>query len=276
MSPTIRTILGASLFSAVALAQKVRETTDSCGSYTVDGMKGAFADAVTIDFSNASGDVGSFLDQNGFYISDYNVESTPVAHRFSKDHVTLGDGVLEMKVSAYTSGSILSSEIASYDSFLHGSVRVTMKSSKTAGVCEGIFFYKNDNQETDIELLTTTSLEASDSVPAGYWTTNQAVVPGGQSTSKNIAFGFNPTDDFHEYRIDWAEGSTTFFVDGTQVNKLTDNVPTEASAFIFNAWSSGDKFWSAGPPTADSVTQIRKIELYKGYLPKVQGRACSV
>ncbi|KIY67690.1 glycoside hydrolase family 16 protein [Cylindrobasidium torrendii FP15055 ss-10] len=214
-----------------------------------------------------------FYRQYGFSIDEYTVGSSPYAHDFVADNVQLGDGVLEMKVSGYTSGNILSAQITSDEASLYGSVRVTMKSSKTAGVCEGIFFYLNDNQETDIELLTTTSLEASDSLPAGYWTTNQALVPGQAASSVNIAFPFDPTEDFHEYRIDWVEGSTTFYVDGEQVNQLTDNVPTEAAPFMFNAWSSGNKGWSAGPPTSDSVTQVRKIELYQGYSAK--GKLCA-
>ena len=61
---------------------------------------------------------------------------------------------------------------------------------------------EGDNNEADWELLTTTSLEGSDTVPAGVWATNQALQEGGQSTSVNVPFDFDPAADYHEYRID--------------------------------------------------------------------------
>ncbi|KIY61712.1 glycoside hydrolase family 16 protein [Cylindrobasidium torrendii FP15055 ss-10] len=246
-------LLSSALFSAVAYGQ-------SC------------SDSTTVDFSGVSSgqDVAEFLSQFNMGVSNYNnVPSTPILHDFVNSNVAFGDGVLEMKVQAYSgSGNVQSSEIVSNDEFLYGSLRVTMKSSKTKGICEGIFFFKSDLQETDIELLTTTSLEASADLPAGFWTTNQAHVADEDSTSENIAFAFDPTEDFHEYRIDWTADATTFFVDGSQVNELTDNVPNVPGLFIFNAWSSGDPQWSAGPPTEDSISQISKIVLYKGFVPQ--------
>ncbi|KIY65450.1 glycoside hydrolase family 16 protein [Cylindrobasidium torrendii FP15055 ss-10] len=229
------------------------------------------SDSTTVDFSGVNGgDAASFLSQYGLSISTYgDVPSTPIQHDFVGSNVALGNGVLEMKVQAYSgSGHVKSSEIVSDDEFLHGSLRVTMKSSMTKGICEGIFFFKSDLQETDIELLTTTSLEASATVPAGFWTTNQAQVEDGDSISENLAFWFDPTQGFHEYRIDWTADATTFYVDGQQVNRLTENVPNVPALFIFNAWSSGDPYWSAGPPTVDSVSQISKIVLYKGFVPE--------
>lgn len=46
-------------------------------------------------------------------------------------------------------------------------------------------------------------------------------------------------------------------------------VPTNAGYWIWNAWSSGDPCWSSGPPLAESVTQIKSIEIFKGYTENV-------
>ncbi|KAF8916765.1 concanavalin A-like lectin/glucanase [Mucidula mucida] len=272
--------VGLSLLAPSSFAREnLASRQDSCDTYTTSGVSGGFTDRNFIDFSSVSSgqDAASFLSQYGFEISNYGpVGSTPTEHTFTPNNVKLGDGALEMKVSAYTSGAVISSEIVSSDTFKYASVRVVLKSSTTKGVCEGIFYYQGDTQESDIELLTTTSLQASATVPAGFWTTNQALVDGEDSTSENIAFNFDPTADFHEYRIDWTSSSTTFYVDGTQVNQLTENVPTAATHFIFNAWSSGDPYWSAGPPTADSISHIRSIDLYTGYTSTASGTKCSV
>ncbi|KAH0582422.1 hypothetical protein H2248_010365 [Termitomyces sp. 'cryptogamus'] len=108
-----------------------------------------------------------------------------------------------MKVSAYSgSGAIFSSEMVTNDIFKYASVRTVLKSSPVGGVVEGNFFYLNDNQEIDWEILTSTTLQPSAEVPAGIWATNQALVPGQPSTHTTVPFTFDPSQDYHEYRID--------------------------------------------------------------------------
>ncbi|KAJ7577479.1 glycoside hydrolase family 16 protein [Mycena floridula] len=222
-----------------------------------------------MDFSSVKPgqDVAAFLSAHGFYISNYPTSSTPVAHDFTPNNVAFGTGTLNMKVSAHTSGSVHSAEIVSTNAAKYGSVRVVYKSSSTKGVCEGNFFYLNDTQEIDFEMLTTTTQTASSSVRAGIWATNQALVPDTAATDKTIPLSFNPASAFHEYRVDWTAQGSTFYIDGVKKATLTKNIPTAPLYYIFNVWSSGDKYWSAGPPTKDSITYIKSIDLYQGYLP---------
>ncbi|TRM69294.1 glycoside hydrolase family 16 protein [Schizophyllum amplum] len=250
-----------------------------CSAYKVANMEGAFTNLIQADFSSATagGDAAAFLSQFGLYISDYPVGGGSVSHYFRPENVALADGSVQLTVNAYDGGEYVNSaEIATGESTLYGSLRTVLKSSGVPGVCEGMFFYKNDQQEADWEILTTTSFEASDTVPAGVWATNQALVEGGQSTSVNVPFDFDPSEDYHEYRIDWTESSTTFYIDGVQQAQHTDNVPTEAAAGLWNVWSNGDPYWSAGPPTADSVTSIKSIEMYSGLAKTVEGNVCNV
>ncbi|KAJ7593269.1 concanavalin A-like lectin/glucanase [Mycena floridula] len=227
-----------------------------------------------IDFSSVTPgqDVGSFLSNHGFSISDYDSASTPLAHQFTPSNVAFGSGTLDMKVSAYSSGKVQSAEIVSDNTAMYGSVRVVYKSSSTKGVVEGSFFYLNDTQEVDFEMLTTTTLTASESVAAGIWATNQAVAAGEDKTYATVPLSFDPSSDFHEYRMDWSEISTTFYIDGVQKAQHVTNIPTAPLHYIFNVWSTGDKLWSAGPPTQDSITSIRFIDLYQGYIPSAVTR----
>jgi len=162
------------------------------------------------------------------------------------------------------------------DQFKYASVRTVQKSSKTKGVVEGNFFYLNDNQEIDWEILTSTISTSSACVPAGIWATNQAVTPGTPNTHQTVPFTFDPTAAFHEYRIDWSAGVTSFYIDGQQKARFTTNVPTQAGPWLWNVWSNGDPCWSNGPPTADSTTQIRSIDIYKGWTSTVSGTVCNV
>ncbi|KAF9568184.1 concanavalin A-like lectin/glucanase [Agrocybe pediades] len=254
--------------------------TASCKSFVVPGVAGGFTNRVFTDFSGvkAGDSASSFLSAHGFSISNYGISDSPVPHTFVPGNVLLGNGVLQLKVSAYSgSGAIKSAEVASNTEFKYGSVRTILKSSSTPGVVEGNFFYANDNQEIDWEILTSTIDTSSSCVPAGIWATNQALVPGQPSTHATVEPSFDPRTDFHEYRIDWTPDATTFFLDGKQVAKLTTNVPTVSGPWIWNAWSNGDVCWSNGPPKADSITQIKSIEMYTGYSASLSSaNACQI
>ncbi|KAG6832576.1 hypothetical protein H0H87_001232 [Tephrocybe sp. NHM501043] len=187
---------------------------------------------------------------HGVSVSNYVVTFGPVPHTFTPSNLAFGSGSLDMKVSAYSgSGAVLSSEIVTDDLFKYASVRTVLKSSGVGGVVEGNFFYLNGNQETDWEILTSTTSQSSADVPAGIWATNQA---------------------------SWTIDATTFYIDGVQKARLTSNVPTEAGHWIWNVWSNGDPAWSNGPPTADSITHIRSIDIYKGYTSTRSGTQCNI
>ena len=129
----------------------------------------------------------------GISISNYAIEDTPMSYTFVPENVALGSGSVDLKVSAYNgTGNVQSSEILTQDIFKFASVRTVLKSSGVPGVVEGNFFYckrvlrlsivsitdmlfgpVNDNQETDWEILTSTTLSPSADVPAGIWATNQ-------------------------------------------------------------------------------------------------------
>ncbi|TFK44189.1 concanavalin A-like lectin/glucanase [Crucibulum laeve] len=255
------------------------EKRATCDTYVVSGIPGGFQQRVYADFSSATsgGDVATLLSQYGLSISDYSINGSPVPHTFTPNNAALGAGTLNLKVSAYSgSGAVQSAEVVTDTTFKYASVRTVMKSSTTPGIVEGNFFYLNDNQEIDFEILTSTVSQASSCVPAGIWATNQALTAGGASTHQTIPFTFNPTQAFHEYRIDWSSSATTFYIDGQQKAKLTSNIPTAAGHWIWNVWSNGDLCWSNGPPTANSITQIRSIDIYKGYTSTVSGNICNV
>ena len=119
----------------------------------------------------------------------------------------------------------------------------------------GAFFYKADNQETDIEILT-------GNLASGQHDTNQNVVLGGQSTTSTNPLPSDATTAFHEYRLDWLSDRTEFYLDGVLQQTLTANVPSEAGTWLWNNWSNGDQAWSAGPPAQDDILKIGKIDMY--------------
>lgn len=206
----------------------------------------------------------------------------PYAHNFTTSTVQVTSPYLSLLVpGGQHSSPYISAQIeTTVTNILYASVRTTALFSSVAGTCHGLFFYKNDNQEIDIEYLTNRSAISNSfsSLPnqggASTWTnkqksrlplhyTLQATTPG---TLESTAFGVgavNPANEEHEYRIDWTAGKVQFFLDGELQQTFTgNNVPTMPGSWLWNNWSNGDPGWSSGPPIQDNVLRIRSIEMY--------------
>lgn len=115
------------------------------------------------------------------------------------------------------------------DHIRYGSVRTMMQVSTVPGTVSSPFFYQNDNQEADIEVIT-------GGMEQGVHYTNQEVSPGAAQTTKSLPLAPDLTTGFHEYRLDWLPGQTDFYLDGVLQTSLTANVPTEAGKWLWNNW----------------------------------------
>ncbi|PPQ82895.1 hypothetical protein CVT25_009682 [Psilocybe cyanescens] len=242
-------------------------------TYVIPEIPGGFSQRRFADFSGntPSDSAATVLGTYNIGISQYGPLGTPVPHDFVASNVAFGNGYLGLKVNAYTSGSVHSAEIVTNDVFKYASVRTVLKSTAVQGIVEGNFFYldvASGSQEIDFEILTTTLFNSNNPlVPPGIWATNHNNTGSEANTFDTIPFTFDPTADYHEYRIDWFGTTTNYYIDGTRVAQHTDpsTTPTVEGHWIWNAWSSGDPNWSMGPPTADGTYQIRSIDLYTGY-----------
>ncbi|KPM43937.1 hypothetical protein AK830_g2575 [Neonectria ditissima] len=196
----------------------------------------------------------------GLSASDYQPDD---AHTFTPSNVNVADGYLELLVDGgqtdmpYMSGEI----VTDVQNILYASVRTVAILSEPAGVCNGMFFYKSDTQESDIEWLSDKDSE-SNGGKRKLWFTNQDANGDGKSTYRSFSPPSNPTTTEHEYRIDWTAGMTKFYVDGVKLWQTKRDVPDEAGPWIWNNWSNGDEGWSAGPPETDAVFKIKSIEMY--------------
>lgn len=273
-------LLSCFLATTTTSATPLEPRQANCGTYTVPNVAGGFKTRTFIDFSKyrASDKPADILWQHDLYMSDWDVTIDPkhLTHTFTPNNIAFVDGALDLKVDRYTGGKVIGAEMGTTFSFKYGSVRTYLKSSTTPGVCEGNFLYADRWNEVDWETLTSTIDVDSPTVPKGIWATNQALNDDTPKVSKVFEFDFNPRTAFHEYRIDWTADATRFYIDGVYKGELTSSVPELAGPWIWNVWSNGDPYWSAGPPTADSHTQIRSIEIYRDYTPTRTGTICPV
>lgn len=74
---------------------------------------------------------------------------------------------------------------------------------------------------------------------------------------------FNPTTDFHEYRIDYIPGQVFFYADDVLLGQMNGSaVPTSPGHLILQHWSNGNSLWSGGPPAQDAVLMVGYVKAY--------------
>lgn len=196
----------------------------------------------------------------------YNLEEdTPFSHGYTLDNAYLSGGFLNLRVPGGQRKSPLKcGEVQTVtEDILYASVRTDAAFPTVPGTCCGIFFFRSDNGELDIEWLSDPKSLSNDdpgkALPIHY--TNQPLVPGDKPT---YVKGPAPKDvtAVHQYRIDWIPGRGQYFIDGVLQKTLTENVPSEPGAWMWNNWANGDNGWSVGPPATDSIMKIKRIEMY--------------
>src|SRR5690242_13737368 len=127
------------------------------------------------------------------------------------------------------------------------------------------FQYHNNSQEIDMEFLSHQFNESQGFVNLVLQTPQS--VQNGFDASGTAGFQvqrlpFRPDEKFHEYRFDWTKDRVAFYVDGTFLHEMTENLPTEGGSLFFNHWSNGDPLWSAGPPEKATVMTISYMKSY--------------
>ena len=85
----------------------------------------------------------------------------------------------------------------------------------------------------------------------------------GTPTFAKVNLPFDPTADFHEYRIDFLPGTVVFYADNEILAEMdSDAVPTHAGHLVMQQWSNGNPQWSGGPPTQDATTTVAYVKAY--------------
>lgn len=99
-------------------------------------------------------------------------------------------------------------------------------------------------------------LQSAQSVQQGY-----NAVGTGNYIVANLPF--DPTNGYHEYRIDFVPGNVIYYQDGQILGKMnTTAVPTEPGHMILTHWSNGNPLWSYGPPPQQANISISYVKAY--------------
>ncbi|KAF1911733.1 concanavalin A-like lectin/glucanase domain-containing protein, partial [Ampelomyces quisqualis] len=140
---------------------------------------------------------------------------------------------------------------------MHVSMRMYGRVVGDAGAVAGFFTFYDDNNESDIEILTRDPKDQT-----RY--TNQPSVDkqGNEITAASVG----PTDlarwdEWQTHRIDWLPKNSYWYLNNEQVAKNTYSVPRKPSFLVLNMWGDGGE-WSGNMTVGDQAEfQIQWIEM---------------
>lgn len=226
--------------------------------------------------------------------TNFNVVSNPIANssNWSGPPVSSGDPGVQLSVGAGVpqNGFVQVAQMNSVrEDLLFGTYRALLKMASGPGTCTSFFWvshpvpefpsgddapaliisqYYNDSQEIDFEALSSQYDFQNKTYPLNLVLQSQQSARQGFSSTasgdwKVINLPFDPTDGFHEYRIDFVPGNVIYYGDGQVLAVInTTAVPTSPGHLILSQWSNGDHGWSAGPPLQRAVSTVGYV---KGY-----------
>ncbi|KAI5812118.1 concanavalin A-like lectin/glucanase domain-containing protein [Pyronema omphalodes] len=149
----------------------------------------------------------------------------------------------------------------------YGSFRAGINVPKTKGTCAAFFWYFNDTQEIDMEILTAQINDTSRPIHLVLHSPLSQQYGGDASQTpyyqiKNL--DFEPSNDMHEYRFDWSPGRVDFYADGKFIQSMQDDiyVPSAPGKIIMSHWSNGNSKWSGGPPDQDAAMTVSYVKAY--------------
>ncbi|KAL7626959.1 hypothetical protein AAE478_003734 [Parahypoxylon ruwenzoriense] len=181
----------------------------------------------------------------------------------------IGDTGLNLVVkSQIKDGMVASAEVQATNLQYHGTFRAGIKITGVPGTCSAFFWYMNDTQEIDMEFLSSQFNRGNSTFPVNLVLQSRESNDAGFDASKTkdfkkISLPFDPTTDFHEYRIDFLPDKVIFYADAKMLAEMNGTgVPSSPGHLHLSHWSNGNMGWSQGPPETDAITTVRYVKAY--------------
>lgn len=132
---------------------------------------------------------------------------------------------------------------------MHVSMRMYGRVVGDKGAVAGFFTFVDDNNESDIEILT------RDPVDTIRYTNQPAVKDGNEVAAASVTSTSLPSwENWQTHRIDWLPKHSYWYLNGKQVAANTYSVPRKSSYMVLNMWSDGGE-WS-GNMTVDHSAEF--------------------
>jgi GR25 family glycosyltransferase involved in LPS biosynthesis len=156
-----------------------------------------------------------------------------------------GDGIakLTLRQERTSVRALTSAAIVSRESFVYGRFSAELRPSNVPGLITGMFLHRNGpRQEIDVEFLGRDTTKILVNV---YYNPGNEGTPleyGYRGTPTLIDLGFDASEEFHRYEIDWRAGGIRWSVDGRLVHERVvwdpTPIPDLPMHFNMNLWPS--------------------------------------
>ncbi len=191
-------------------------------------------------------DFGTAMNANAAAVADFRKGESPLFFAsdgwtngscfncwWYKENTSLENGCLSLTIDQDRAGKGMYSgaEYRTTDFYHYGYYETSMQAIKNDGVVSSFFTYTgpSDNNpwdEIDIEILGKDTTK----VQFNYYT--NAV--GNHEYMYDL--GFDASEGFHTYGFDWQPDHIAWFVDGKEVYRATDNIPSTPGKIMMNTW----------------------------------------
>lgn len=162
---------------------------------------------------------------------------------FRPDHIAFKDGKLVLRLDDVKSHkrAYTSAEYRTNDFFSYGSVEASIKAAKGDGLVTTLFFYTgkwygNPHDEIDVEIFGKDPTKMQVNYFAGSDAEHETV----------INLGFDASQEFHSYKIQWEKDRIVWYVDGKQVHsedgsRSRGRLPSKPGKIMVSLWTCGSQ-----------------------------------
>ncbi|MCY4592309.1 MAG: family 16 glycosylhydrolase [Alphaproteobacteria bacterium] len=152
-------------------------------------------------------------------------------------------GVLTLRREKAYVRNYTSASISSRESFLYGKFEAEIKPAPVSGVITGMFLHRSSpRQEIDVEFLGRDCRKILTNVYYNPGIDGSRLDYGYRGTPILIELGFDASESYHLYSIEWYEDYIRWFVDGRLVHERVNWEPTPIPHlpmhFHINLWAS--------------------------------------
>ncbi len=151
-----------------------------------------------------------------------------------KQNTSLENGMLSLAIDKDHSGqyNYSGAEYRTNDHYGYGYYETSMQAIKNDGVVSSFFTYTGPSEdnpwdEIDIEILGKDTTK----VQLNYYTN------GVGNHEFMYDLGFDASEGFHTYGFDWQPDYIAWYVDGKEVYRATDNIPSTPGRIMMNTWN---------------------------------------
>ncbi|KAK5082146.1 hypothetical protein LTR05_007289 [Lithohypha guttulata] len=174
----------------------------------------------------------------------------------------LQKGYSDMDLERFNPVSISGMQTRDTD-ILHGTFRTEMKlEGYKGGSCASFFWYHNDVQEIDIEVVTPGTSIVNDTI--NYTAQPSTEADWTPIPNATLSMPLQKTlNDFKVHRFDCNPVSgVDYYLDDKLMHNDHHNVPKEGGSLQLKLWADGNQWWSGIPSKTDVHLRVKSIIAY--------------